>query len=117
MKVDGMENAVTAASLSESVIVATSTGVKDATDSVSGYAVRLFNNGKLVRTLHSHYASVRCCCPFFNNGSCSYEMDTAADGFMTGGNDGKVIAYNSHGDIQFACETMANVAAGVEREP
>ena len=44
-------------------------------------------------------------------------MDTAADGFMTGGNDGKVIAYNSHGDIQFACETMANVAAGVEREP
>ena len=113
MRVDGMENAVTAAALSDSVIVATSTGVKDATDSVSGYAVRLFSNGKLVRTLHSHYASVRCCCPFFQTpGACAFGMEAAADGFLTGANDGKVIAYNRSGDVQFTCETVANVVAG-----
>ncbi|OAO14031.1 hypothetical protein AV274_4288 [Blastocystis sp. ATCC 50177/Nand II] len=109
MRVDGMENAVTAAALSDSVIVATSTGVKDATDSVSGYAVRLFSNGELVRTLHSHYASVRCCCPFFQTpGACAFGMEAAADGFLTGANDGKVIAYNRSGDVQFTCETVAN---------
>ena len=39
-------------------------------------------------------------------------MEAAADGFLTGANDGKVIAYNCGGDVQFTCETVANVVAG-----
>ena len=54
MKVSGMENAVTAAALDDDVLVTTSTGVKDASDGVSGYAVRLWKNGQLTRTLHNH---------------------------------------------------------------
>ena len=118
MKVSGMENAVTAAALDEAVLVTTSTGVKDASDGVSGYAVRLWKNGQLARTLHSHYASVRCCCPFYRKEGAPnpYGFEGKADGFITGANDGKVIVYDGNGDVEYMCETSANVGLHDGRE-
>ena len=60
-----MENAVTAIALGAQTLVTTSTGVKDAANGVSGYAVRIFKEGKQVAIQRSHYASVRCSAPFF----------------------------------------------------
>lgn len=118
LKVSGMENAVTAAALDDDVLVTTSTGVKDASDGVSGYAVRLWKNGQLTRTLHNHYASVRCCCPFYREERAPnpYGFEGKADGFITGANDGKVIVCNSDGDVEYMCETSANVALRDGRE-
>ena len=113
-KMDGMENAVTAAALDDTTIVTTSTGVKDAMSGVSGYAVRLWRHGKVVRTQRSHYASIRCCCPYYlrEHLPSSTSFDAPADGFLTGGNDGKVICYDREGAVLHRCETPPNVGNG-----
>ena len=111
---DGMENAVTAAALDDTTIITTSTGVKDAMNGVSGYAVRLWRHGKVVHTQRSHYASIRCCCPYYLREHLppSTSFDDPADGFLTGGNDGKVICYDREGAVLHRCETSPNVGNG-----
>ena len=106
-----MENAVTAIALDAQTLVTTSTGVKDAANGVSGYAVRIFKEGKQVAIQRSHYASVRCSAPFFlqNHLPSAVALADRADGFLTGGNDGKVIGYRSDGAIVFRGETPPNV--------
>ena len=107
--IGGMENAVTAAAIDDTTIITTSTGVKDASDSVTGYCVRLWNKHQLVKTQRDHYASIRCCCPFYLRHVPSTEYPGAANGFVTGGNDGKMIVYDSCGNKMEACETSPNV--------
>lgn len=97
-----MENAVTAIALNDSTLVTTSTGIKDIDDSVTGYCTRLWQNGQNIKIIRDHYASVRCCEPFFLQNDSAY-------GFVTGGNDGKMFVYNSMGDKLISCETSPNV--------
>ena len=113
----GMENAVTAIALDVETVVTTSTGVKDAMEGVSGYAVRIWKQGKQVSIQRSHYASIRCCCPYFlyDHLPSSTLLDGPADGFFTGGNDGKLICYRRDGSILFRCETPPNVRRAERR--
>ena len=104
-----MENAVTAISLNNTTLVTTSTGVKDADDSVTGYCVRFWENGKIVRIIRDHYASIRCCAAIHTNNPSPYEYAGNASGFVTGGNDGKMMVYNSVGNRLLSCETSPNV--------
>ena len=110
-KLTGMENAVTAIALDENTVVTTSTGMKDAMNGVSGYAVRVFKRGEQVSVQRSHYASVRCSAPFFlqDRLPSSISLPAPADGFFTGGNDGKVVCYRSDGSVVFRCDTPPNV--------
>lgn len=105
----GMENAVTAAAISSTTVVTTSTGMKDASDGVTGYCVRLWRNGQAVKTCRFHYASIRCCSPFYLHEVSATEYPGEADGFVTGANDGKLIIYDPSGEKIDSCETPPNV--------
>lgn len=104
-----MENAVTAIALNSTTLVTTSTGVKDADDSVTGYCVRFWENGKVVKMIRDHYASIRCCAAIYTNNPSSVEFPGDACGFITGGNDGKMMVYDSAGNRKLSCETSPNV--------
>ena len=67
-----MENAVTAIALDDNKLLTTSTGIKDVTDNVTGYCARIWRNGQVIKTLRYHYASIRCCCPIYNQHSTQY---------------------------------------------
>ena len=104
-----MENAVTAIAIDDSTLVTTSTGVKDVTDNVTGYCTRMWKNGQLVKSTRDHYSSIRCCSPFYLNEKPSTSFGGRADGFVTGGNDGKMMIYNTLGEKLSSCETPPNV--------
>ncbi|KAK8818965.1 hypothetical protein WA538_001545 [Blastocystis sp. DL] len=101
----GMENAITAVALDDHTAAVTSSG-QQMDNTVAGYTVRLFSRGKCVKRVCSHYASIRCSALRTQHLQ-PIALTCPADiiGFVTGGNDGKLVAYDCEGVPRFRCET------------
>ena len=55
----GLENSVSAIALTENRFVATSSGLQ-IDNTVTAYAVRIYDHGECVKRFSCHYASIRC---------------------------------------------------------
>ena len=83
-----MENAITAVALDDHTAAVTSSG-QQMDNTVAGYTVRLFSRGKCI--------------------SAGIAANLHFIGFVTGGNDGKLVAYDCEGVPRFRCETAPDV--------
>ena len=55
----GLENSVSAIALTENRFVATSSGLQ-IDNTVTAYAVRIYDHGECIKRFSCHYASIRC---------------------------------------------------------
>ncbi|KNB43003.1 phospholipase [Blastocystis sp. subtype 4] len=104
----GLENSVSAIALTENRFVATSSGLQ-IDNTVTAYAVRIYDHGECIKRFSCHYASIRCsavCNRVPQEDNLQYPDQVI--GFVTGANDGKLAAYDIDGNPLYFCETPPN---------